>query len=91
MQTTAPSLWHRNRDRVFIVMKAKDTRGFARQADRDYFAKPVEVVLSHSCVLTRSLYVTDPARGHTYPVAGDCLRGYYRLTNKQLQAIGEHA
>lgn len=89
MQATDPSLWHRNHERVFIVMKAKETRGFAHQADRDYFSKPVEVVPSHCCALTRSLYVTDPLRGHTYPVAKDSLRGYYRLTNKQLQAIGE--
>ena len=72
--------------RIFIVLNAKDKKGFANQVDRDYFSRPIEVVLDSSDVETRQLRVTDPVRGHTYPVAIEKLKSIYFLTKKQKAA-----
>ncbi len=70
--------------KIFIVLNVNDAKGFAMQHDRDYFSKPVEVVLDRTCLIANQLYVTDPNRGHTYPVHVDKIKTIFHLTQKQL-------
>ena len=70
-------------NKTFIVTPVAAVRLFIDEADREFFAAPVEVTLHHSDVSTRQLYVNSPIQGKTYPVNSKWLRKGHQLTIRQ--------
>jgi hypothetical protein len=52
----------------FLNAPSSHTKIFPLASDREYFSKPVRVIPQYSLIDGHLLVVTDPERGHTYPV-----------------------
>ena len=72
-------------DATYVITPKPLLRGFVRQEDRDYFARPVRVEVLRKDE-SGLVYVTDPARGDTYPVLPCHLVRGWQLTRRQLAA-----
>ena len=76
------------RTRLYIVLKKSELKSFINRADREYFARPVEVEHIATSIVTPKnplLYVREIARDRQYPCDRKNLKTGYRLTNKQLE------
>jgi hypothetical protein len=71
---------------IFLVTPRTLLRHFTRPEDRAYFAKPVRVEFVRKDPDTALVYVTDPARGHTYPVQPAHIKHEWQLTRRQVAA-----
>ena len=60
---------------------------FVCAEDRAYFSKPVRVIPQYSTIIDRLLWVTDPQRGHTYPINPNKLKFDWNLTNRQRESM----
>jgi hypothetical protein len=59
---------------------------FVLASDRDYFARPIAVVLS-SEVASRQLMATDPQRGTTFPVNPKHVKATWQLSQRKRAAL----
>lgn len=71
---------------IFLVTPKAQLAGFIRAEDRAYFSRPVRVEFVRKCDSTSLIYVTDPARGHTYPVQPAHIKHQWALTRRQVEA-----
>jgi len=74
---------------TYLVVPKSELGNYSFQADRDYFATPVEVRPLYCEIATGLVYVSDDRRGDTYPTLKSQLKSWYALTNKQRDAVGD--
>lgn len=73
--------------RIFICVPTREIPRYQLKSDRDYFSRPVEVLLVRTDLRTDLLYVRDPQRNAVFPVATSVLKTFFQLPSKDRARI----
>lgn len=71
---------------LVLITPKNQINSFISAVDRAYFSNPIRVNFVRKDA-DGFAWVTDPARGHTYPVNPQKLKREYQLTNRQRAAL----